>query len=536
LLVTFLDIISVYFLANIIPNKPTNLTYDNSIFIKIISIFNLDKVFDLYKLSIIIFAISIILRNVFSFFQQLLTNQFIYNKYAKYSYELLKTYISSKPEKFFLKNYSYYLKNIIKETQNAYLGILYSIIYLTADFFYLISIFIYTLFFLTNDFSIELILFLLITLIIIIIFIVKLRKVGILKTKNEEGVYKDAYETLLSFIEIKLIKHVDLFLGSFKNKIEKHSLMQVIYGAINSLLRPTLEILLCLSVLLFIFLDKNTNNNLYNLILLLFLLFRFIPILTRLSGNLNVLSYHYESNRILSEDFKFYSLDKNKFNFKIIEDVNLIRLKNLIFKYSSTKSNEYLFNNFNLTLKKGSVTGIYGESGKGKSTLLLIISGLLRSSKGSYFINKKKISKKKDINWNKKISYMSQSSYLVDDSLKYSLFFDKNSANEINLINEARILLKKYNLRHLIKFLKNDYLNISLRNTLSMGEKQRIAFIRCILAKPQVLILDEPTASLDEKNERILMSHLLSIKKNCIIVMTTHKKNLIKYFDKTVNL
>ena len=131
---------------------------------------------------------------------------------------------------------------------------------------------------------------------------------------------------------------------------------------------------------------------------------------------------------------------------------------------------------------------------------------------------------------------MSQSSYLVDDSLKYSLFFDKNSANEINLINDARILLKKYNLGHLIRFLDNDYLNISLRGTLSMGEKQRIAFIRCILTRPQVLILDEPTASLDEKNERILMNDLLKIKKNCIIVMTTHKKNLIKYFDKTINL
>jgi len=537
LFVTFLDIFSIYFLANVIPSKPTSITFDNSIFIKIISILNLDKDFDLYKLSVIILMASIILRNIFSFFQQLSVNQFVYKKYAKYSYELLKTYVLSKPEKFFLKNYSYYLKNVIKETQNAFQGILYAIIYLTVDFFYLISIFIYTLFFLVSDFSIELILFLLITFIIIIIFIIKLRKIGIVKTKNEEGVYKDAYETLLSFIEIKLIKHVDLFLSSFKNRIEKYALMQVLYGAINSLLRPILEILICLSILLFIFFDNNIYSNIYNLILLLFLLFRFIPVLTRLSGNLNVISYHFESNRILTKEFKFYSSDKNIFDFKIFEDVNLIRLKNFFFKYSSANnSNDYLFNNFNLTLKKGSITGIYGESGRGKSTLLLIISGLLKSNKGFYFINKKKVSEKKSINWNKKISYMPQSSYLVDDSLKYSLFFDKNSAKEINLINEARILLKKYNLGHLIRFLENDYLNVSLRGSLSMGEKQRIAFIRCILTRPQVLILDEPTASLDEKNERILMNDLLKIKKNCIIVMTTHKKSLIKYFDKTLNL
>lgn len=537
LFVTFLDIVSIYFLANVIPNKPASITFDNSIFIKIISILNLDKDFDLYKLSVIIFMVSIILRNIFSFFQQLSVNQFVYKEYAKYSYELLKTYVLSKPEKFFLKNYSYYLKNVIKETQNAFQGILYATIYLTVDFIYLISIFIYILFFLVSDFSIELVLFLLITFIIIIIFILKLKKIGIVKSKNEEGVYKDAYETLLAFIEIKLIKHVDLFLNSFKKKIDKHSLMQVIYGAINSSLRPTLEILVCLYILLFIFFDKNIYGNIYNLVLLLFLLFRFIPVLSRLSGNLNTISFHFESKHILNNEFKFYSSDKNKFDFEITEDVNLIKLKNLFFKYSNIRNSyKYLFSNFNLTLKKGFITGIYGDSGIGKSTLLLIISGLLRTNKGFYFINKKKISEKKNINWNMKLSYMSQSSYLVDDSLKYSLFFDKDLANKINLINEARVLLKKFNLQHLIKFLENDYLNISLRSTLSMGEKQRIAFIRCILSKPQVLILDEPTASLDEKNEKILMNELLKIKKNCIIVMTTHKKNLIKYFDKAINL
>ena len=220
--------------------------------------------------------------------------------------------------------------------------------------------------------------------------------------------------------------------------------MQVVYSAINSSLRPTLEILVCLYILLFIFFDKNIYSNIYNLVLLLFLLFRFIPVLSRLSGNLNTISFHFESKHILNNEFKFYSSDKNKFDFEITEDVNLIKLKNLFFKYSNIRNSyKYLFSNFNLTIKKGFITGIYGDSGIGKSTLLLIISGLLRTNKGFYFINKKKVSEKKNINWNMKLSYMSQSSYLVDDSLKYSLFFDKDLANKINLINEARVLLKK---------------------------------------------------------------------------------------------
>ena len=71
---------------------------------------------------------------------------------------------------------------------------------------------------------------------------------------------------------------------------------------------------------------------------------------------------------------------------------------------------------------------------------------------------------------------------------------------------------------------------------MSGGEIQRISFIRSIFYDSDILLLDEPTAALDQANERILFSYLQSIKKDKIIIVTTHKNQLIKYFDKVINL
>ena len=75
----------------------------------------------------------------------------------------------------------------------------------------------------------------------------------------------------------------------------------------------------------------------------------------------------------------------------------------------------------------------------------------------------------------------------------------------------------------------------SIKN-MSGGEKQRIGLIRAIINKPDVILLDEPTSSLDKKNEKKVFKFLKLIKKNKIIIVTSHKVEHKKYFDKIINL
>ena len=71
---------------------------------------------------------------------------------------------------------------------------------------------------------------------------------------------------------------------------------------------------------------------------------------------------------------------------------------------------------------------------------------------------------------------------------------------------------------------------------MSGGEMQRINFIRAIINDPKILILDEPTSSLDKKNEKKVFNYLKKIKKNRIIILTSHKLSQLKYFDKIIKL
>ena len=71
---------------------------------------------------------------------------------------------------------------------------------------------------------------------------------------------------------------------------------------------------------------------------------------------------------------------------------------------------------------------------------------------------------------------------------------------------------------------------------MSGGERQRIGFIRSVIHNPSLILLDEPTSSLDKENEKKIFTFLKSIKKDRIIIITSHNLNHIKYFDKIINL
>jgi ABC-type transport system involved in cytochrome bd biosynthesis fused ATPase/permease subunit len=130
---------------------------------------------------------------------------------------------------------------------------------------------------------------------------------------------------------------------------------------------------------------------------------------------------------------------------------------------------------------------------------------------------------------------MSQHNVLIDDSLSNSLFLDEKFDD--NLIKNAKKYLIKFKLKKLIKLLNKKYDGeYSLGGMLSGGEKQRISIIRTILLGGELLFFDEPTSSLDKTNEDIVMKEFQEIKKNKIIIISTHKKDLKSHFDKIINI
>ena len=122
---------------------------------------------------------------------------------------------------------------------------------------------------------------------------------------------------------------------------------------------------------------------------------------------------------------------------------------------------------------------------------------------------------------------------IIDENIYVNIALEYSS--NPNTRNKIKKYLKKFDLN---KFNKKKYFIDSVSSTIkdmSGGEKQRIGFIRAIINDANLILLDEPTSSLDSKNEKKIFEFLSSIKKDKIIVVTSHKKNQKKYFDKIIN-
>jgi len=207
-----------------------------------------------------------------------------------------------------------------------------------------------------------------------------------------------------------------------------------------------------------------------------------------------------------------------------------IIIKNLNFAYNEN----IIFNNYNLTIYNNIITGITGSSGKGKSTLIKILLGLY-SYDGEITIDDINI-KDFDYNYyyNNLISYVNQEPVLCNGSIYKNLISNLDEKNiDKELLNN---LIEKLNIVNLNITNDNDINNDI--NILSGGEKQRLSICRAFLRKPKILILDEPTSSLDYENENKVLELIKELNDiyKITIIMVSHSNNALSICDKIVKL
>lgn len=179
----------------------------------------------------------------------------------------------------------------------------------------------------------------------------------------------------------------------------------------------------------------------------------------------------------------------------------------------------------------GKLYAILGESGSGKTTLLNIIGLLDNKYEGEIFIEGRQLKKSHDnyIIRNEKIGFIFQSYYLIDylnvkDNILMPLEYSKNPLDE--LYYES--LLKTLNIKSIEE---------SKVNYLSGGEKQRVAIARALINKPQIIICDEPTGNLDDKNSQQVISILKKlISDDKVVIIVTHDIEIAHKCDIMLNL
>jgi ATP-binding cassette, subfamily B, bacterial PglK len=208
---------------------------------------------------------------------------------------------------------------------------------------------------------------------------------------------------------------------------------------------------------------------------------------------------------------------------------NSISFNNVNYSYEDKK--EYILENINLEIKKGTKIGIIGKSGEGKSTFLDLLMGLLEPKSGTVCVDGIKLSPETLSSWQSKISHVPQKLFLTDSSFLENIAFGK-SINDID-VQKVELVSKKAQLHEFIMSLKEGYHEqIGERGIkLSGGQIQRVGLARSLYKNSEIIIFDEATNSLDSETEGLIMKELYNLEKNLTIIIVAHRLNTLSQCD-----
>jgi len=206
--------------------------------------------------------------------------------------------------------------------------------------------------------------------------------------------------------------------------------------------------------------------------------------------------------------------------------------------FTNGEVKEEILKGINLSLREGEITALVGASGSGKSTLLTIAAGLQPASGGKVIFEGKNMTSMGSEEVRKirasKFGFVFQFAHLVpfltvEEQLMLMLDVSESTLKKYEQKKEVDKILKLVGMVHR----GNSY-----PASLSGGEKQRVAIARAIIHKPKVLFADEPTACLDSKRSKDVMSLFrdLTITLNITTLMVTHDEEMLSYADHIIKM
>ena len=201
----------------------------------------------------------------------------------------------------------------------------------------------------------------------------------------------------------------------------------------------------------------------------------------------------------------------------------MLTCKNLHLEYKDGDKSTLVLNGINLEIKKGEKVIFLGPSGSGKSSLIYLLSTLRRPTKGEVYLDDTLISSndaKIDPNIRKtRFGFIFQMHFLIPYLTVLENVLSTLNSKDKQSCEKAIAILKKIKME--------DHIN-KKTHQLSGGERQRVAIARALMNDPDIIFADEPTASLDHKTAREVLSVLKKYKKDAILIMATHDTSILQ--------
>lgn len=533
ILTAFFNIISVLGLMPIVDYvTDPSLNSDNRITLELVKIYENFRIepglitFGLFYLFTVILKASIFV------FEKFITVKTIMRIMREMIFDQYKSYLDASWEFFGTRDYGTLSNTIAKEIEKAVTG-LESLAQFCASSFALIFYFILLIFI---SWDLTLIVFFITALILLPVsfmlnkYVYKVRKIHTNASNMFQG---KIYDTLNS---IKLI------LGFAKKEETFHELKPTVFTVTRTaiqftmariIMQPLTEILVVILIISSVVYGLGyVEIGIPSLIAFLYSIQRLGTEAQAVMNSRNGISASlpsFEQIDILKEEA--FKKKEEKGGIQIVSFDKSIEIKNLSFDYD--KENKVL-DNVSMQIHKGSMVGIVGPSGSGKSSLIDLILGFYHQNEGRITVDDNELQNLDLDKWRNLIGYIPQQPFLFNTSLKDNMLWANPNASDDD-IHEAFELA---NATDFIENLEDGYNTVVGERgaRLSGGQAQRICLARAIVKHPQILVLDEATSSLDSNSEMLIQESIEQLSGKVTIISIAHRLATIKKADVIYNL
>ena len=331
-----------------------------------------------------------------------------------------------------------------------------------------------------------------------------------------ENVNKILLVIINSIKEIKINNKEEFFLSKSKEEYKKLASLNKDrnFNTVIHIYITEISVMLgFIAILVSLFYTTNFNNQILisSLCTICVLVLRLTPSINRAQSAL----YSINSNKqavldLIDFDEKFktcINIDNTEEKLKFTDS---IKLENVSFSYDKNEG----LKNINLLINKNDYIHIIGKSGSYKTTLALILSGLIKADTGKMFIDNSELIEYKK--WQNNVAFLSQDFVFLYDEVNKIIDYKDEKTNEyLNKLDLKNIENKKI-------------------TELSSGEKQRIALVDILIKDKNVIILDEATANIDTSSQNEIINILNNFKGQKTIISITHRLENIKDNDKVI--
>jgi len=361
-----------------------------------------------------------------------------------------------------------------------------------------------------------------------------------------KNIFQIIYETFGSIKDLKILMKEAKIINYFDKDIKILEKNNFYFSVIERLPKILLELIavITITVITLIFFNFNQDYSKFfpMLSLLVICVFRFIPAFNSITVSRYYMRLTTPSLNLLSKEIKIidqfldknlnYS-EKNENNINKLDKFNYFDIKNLSFSYSNNKIVQ--LNNINMSLKKGSMIGITGKTGSGKSTLFHLMLGLIKPKEGDIFYNGESIFNNLN-KWREKIGYVSQNVFLLNSSIKNNVTFNflEEAVDSKKLETAINIAQLKKKITSLPNGIDTNVGSGGLK--LSGGERQRIALARALYKDPEIYFMDESTSSLDANTEKLILEAIKKDVNDKTVILIAHRKTTLDKCDEVLTL